>query len=295
MKNGDLQQTSSYTYHLVWRQFLNFLGGFKNLPELWEQKMVMFAAHLGNEGCQPGTVSSYMSAIRYKLRKDGVDIPDKNFEIASIIRTCKMKNNRVFYRCGITKPMMKDLLLALKRTLKDKGQEYLFYMYRAVFLTAYYGMFRIGEIAQGPHTMKFCDVKQSSNKNKYLVILRSSKTHGKGDFPHTVNIPQVVDVEEENMLFDPFQALNDYKLRRPRTDDQQNFFVFRDGTPLKCNTLRRMLYRILAAANYNKEIFDFHSWRVGRASDLLRSGIPFHLVKKWGNWKSDSILKYFKF
>lgn len=224
-----------------------------------------------------------------------MDIPDKNFEIVSIIRTCKLKNNRVFYQCGISKTMMKELLMTLKAELKDKGQNYLFYLYRAVFLTAYYGMFRIGEIAQGPHSIKQQDVKQSSNKTKYLIVLRSSKTHGKADFPHTVNIPQVVDVEETNPLFDPYIALNEYRARRPTTEQAMNFFVFQDGTPLKCSTLRRMLYRILKAANFSSEIFDFHSWRVGRASDLLHSGVPFHLVKKWGNWKSDSILKYFKF
>lgn len=71
MKNGDLQDSSQYTYHTVWRQFLEFLDGFKNLPELWEQKMVMYAAHLGNEGCQGSTVSSYMLAIRYEERWSG--------------------------------------------------------------------------------------------------------------------------------------------------------------------------------------------------------------------------------
>lgn len=294
MKNGDLAPSTSETYHTVWRNFLNFLNEFKNLPSKYEDKMVMYAAHLGNEGAHSATVGSYMSAIRYKLRKDGIDIPDKNFEIASIIRTCKLKNNRVFYRCGISKPMLKDLLQATKELLYDNGQEYQYFLYRAIFLTAYYGMFRIGEIAQGPHSVTASDVKPSTNKNKFLLILRSSKTHGKGDHPHTVNIPQVVDVEEDRTINDPYQALNDYRVRRP-VGGSDNFFLLQDGTPVKTYQVRAMLKRVIVKANYDPEILDFHSFRVGRASDLLNSSVPFHIVKKWGNWKSNSILRYFKF
>lgn len=295
MKNGDLENSTSATYHSIWRNFLLFLEGFKNLPKDWEQKMVMYAAHLGNEGNTAPTVSSYMSAIRYKLRKDGVEIPDKNFEIASIIRTCKIKNNRVFYRCGINKVMMKDLVACLDRLYKQEGQTYLYYLYRAMLWTAYYGMFRISEITDSNHVLKTQDVKESINKRKFLCVLRSSKTHKKSDFPHTVHIPQVVDVEESNQANDPYEALRDYKRIRHQ-NGSSNFFVFREGTPVKAHHFRTLLFKLLRMGNYDTEIFDCHSARVGRASDLLNSGVPFFLVKRWGNWKSDnSILKYFKF
>lgn len=222
--------------------------------------MVMYAAHLGNVGEYSQTVASYMSAIRYKLRKDGIQIPDKNFEIASIIRTCKLKNDEVRYCCGITKQMTKDLIRAAHRLYEKNGQHYLYILYRAVFLTTYYGMFRIGEIADSEHSLKAADVKQAENKNKFLLILRSSKTHGKGDHPHTVAIPQVVDIPEEDLMFDPSQALREYEALKPKSN---NFFVFQDGSPLKIQQLRRVFYKILKLANFDVDIFDFHSFRVG--------------------------------
>lgn len=254
--------------------------------------MVMYAAHLGNVGETSQTVASYMSAIRYKLRKDGLDIPDRNFEIASIIRTCKLKNDQVRYRCGLTKKMTEDLVLAAQRLLLGKGQTYLFKMYRAVFLVAYYGMFRIGELGDSPHALQACDVKVSTNKTKFLLILRSSKTHGKGDHPHTVNIPQLVDVNFDNDLFNPYLALLDFQNIRPKAD---NFFIHQDGSPLQVTHIRTMFKKVLKQANFDTEIFDFHSYRVGRATELLANSVPFEIVKKWGNWKSDSIWKYFKF
>lgn len=296
MKNGDIEDSTKETYHTIWLGFLRFLDGFKDLPKDWEQKMVMYAAHLGNTGNQAPTVSSYMSAIKYKLKKDGVIIPDKNFEIASIIRTCKIKNNAVFYRCGINKPMMKNLVAILKKDCNDKGQEYLFKLYRAMFWTAYYGMFRISELTESKHALKFQDMKEAINKRKFLCILRSAKNLKKSEFPHTVHIPQIVDIQEGCADNDPYIALSEYKAIRPDTCKTDNFFTFADGTPVTAYHYRKVLQRMLLKGNYNTEIFDCHSARVGRASDLLNSGVPFFLVKKWGNWKSDnSILKYFKF
>lgn len=151
-------------------------------------------------------------------------------------------------------------------------------------------MMRIGEIGHSDHAVKAADVKQSSNKRNFLLILRSSKMHGKGNHPHTISIPQVVDVDEEN---DPYLAIKDYMEVRPK--DAQEFFVLRDGSPLKLPLIRRIFKKLLTIAHFDVEIFDFHSFRVGRASDLLASSIPFEIIKKWGNWKSDSIWKYFKF
>lgn len=235
MKNGDLRNSSQQMYHKVWTNFLKFLDGFKNLPTKWEDKMVMYAAHLGNIGEFSQTVASYMSAIRYKLRKDGLEIPDKNFEIASIIRTCKLKNDRVRYRCGLTRRMTEDLIMATKTLFLNNGQVYLYKLYRALFLAAYYGMFCIGELGDSLHALQAKDVKPAANKSKFLLILRSSKTHGLGDHPHTVNIPQVVNTPPQDNIFDPYIALQEYSEIRPIAD---NFFVLADGSPLKVAQIR---------------------------------------------------------
>ena len=52
----------------------------------------------------------------------------------------------------------------------------------------YYGLFRIGEIAFGEHTIKACDIHIGDEGEKILVILHSSKTHGKADRPQEVKI-----------------------------------------------------------------------------------------------------------
>lgn len=60
----------------------------------------------------------------------------------------------------------------------DKGQEYLAKLYRAMIVTAYYGLFRIGEIAESRHVIKYMDVHATQGKDQVLFVLMTSKNHG---------------------------------------------------------------------------------------------------------------------
>ena len=67
-------------------------------------------------------------------------------------------------------------------------QPYLGILNRALLVTAYYGLFRVGEITQSDHIVKVSDVHIEVNKNKLLFILRSSKTHNEGFKPQQIKI-----------------------------------------------------------------------------------------------------------
>ena len=57
-----------------------------------------------------------------------------------------------------------------------------------MLVTAYYRLFRIGEISQSEHVIKACDVHIGTNKKKLMFVVRSSKTHSLGDKPQIVKI-----------------------------------------------------------------------------------------------------------
>ena len=57
-----------------------------------------------------------------------------------------------------------------------------------MFVSAYYGLLRIGKIALGLHVIKVTDVHVGVNKKKVLFVLRSSKTHVLGSKPQIVKI-----------------------------------------------------------------------------------------------------------
>ena len=51
-------------------------------------------------------------------------------------------------------------------------------LYMALFSTAYFGLFRVGELTASKHVVKAVNVRIGQNKNKILFILDSSKMHG---------------------------------------------------------------------------------------------------------------------
>ena len=56
--------------------------------------------------------------------------------------------------------------------------------------TTCYGLFRVSELAwtKSGHAALVKDVQIASNKNKFLFVLRSSKTHGAESPPQLVKI-----------------------------------------------------------------------------------------------------------
>ena len=64
-------------------------------------------------------------------------------------------------------------------------------MYKAIFVLAYYGLFRVGELTKGGHPVHITDVHVGRNKRKMQVILHTSKTHGLGDNLQKVKIESV--------------------------------------------------------------------------------------------------------
>lgn len=69
---------------------------------------------------------------------------------------------------------------------KYKSQPHLAALYTARILTAYYGLFRIDELTQSEHIIKYSDVSATIDRSKCIFLLRSSKTHSKNTKPQMV-------------------------------------------------------------------------------------------------------------
>ena len=62
-------------------------------------------------------------------------------------------------------------------------QPYLEIMYKALFCLTYYGMLRVGEVSLSTHTLKAANIHVGHNKDKLMVTMYTSKTHGKEPGP----------------------------------------------------------------------------------------------------------------
>lgn len=258
--------------------------------------MVLYASFLADIGNNSATVASYMSAIRYVLRHDGIDINDKCCKLSSIIRACKLHNDVITVRRPIRSGLLRLILGQVNTIFLDNGQPYLAALYRAIFSSAYYGLMRISELV-GKHAVLTEDVHFATNQTKLKVkyVLRSSKTHNLG------KRPQMLDIYPDYQVLDtplcPVNIIRNFaKMRPPKTVLGENFFVFSDGTPVAERHVRAVLRKCICKLNLPWKSFNFHGYRSGRATDLFKWNFSIDWIRKIGRWskKSTSILAYFK-
>ena len=176
-----------------------------------------------------------------------------------------------------------------------KSQPYLELLYKTIFLIAFYGLLRIGEVAESPHAIKAANVFIGTNKNKVLLILYSSKTHGKESRPQRVKISESIQSKKGDKFFCPFRTIKSYfKLRGPYRHTDEQFFVFRDGSNVTPDNIRLVLNQALKRLDLDSTVYSFHSIRIGRATQLIKDGCSIEEVKRLGRWKSNAVYRYIK-
>ena len=172
------RNSTARTYMSVWRQFNNFIIKLDVKPKEWEQRATLFVAFLIENGKQSGTVKSYISAIKRILIDDGYPWDDKKILLNSLTKSCKLVNDRVTTRLPIQCGLLELLLFEVQRIFRKNNQPYLESLFKTIFIIGYYGLFRVGELTKSPHVMRAKDVYISHNKDKILIVLHTSKTHG---------------------------------------------------------------------------------------------------------------------
>ena len=189
------------------------------------------------------------------------------------------------------------LNVLLKYIERNFDQLYLQKLYRAIFATAYYGMFRIGEITLSPHVIKAINVHIAQNKKKMLFLLRSSKTHGQNVKPQMVKVAASGKTNQLNGCC-PFQILRDYlKVRKGFVTLEEQFFVLWDRSPVTPINFRTMLKKVISEAGFDNTYYSSHSFRGGRSVDLFNNGISINNIRKLGKWspRSTAVYSYLKF
>ena len=263
----------------------------------WEQKTALFGAYLVDGGIQSSTLRLYFSAIKHILKQDGYKWDDSKVLLNALVKSCKLENDKVKVRLPIQKGLLEMLLFEIERYYRNNQQPYLEQMYKTIFLLAYYGMMRVGELTMGDHTLKACNMHVGNNKDKILMVLYTSKTHGKESRPQRIKISAAHQAwhSKYKSFFCPFKAVGSYMAFRGNylSEDEQ-FFVFADRSPVKPYHFRNMLRTLLDDIDLNSSLYDVHSFRIGRTCDLHKFGYSIEAIKSMGRWKSNAVYRYLK-
>ena len=276
-------------YLSVWRSFNEFFIQLDRKPRSWEDRLVLFVGYLIENKRKAGTVKSYISAIKSVLADDGVQLNLDRCLLNALTRACRLAHDKVRTRLPIQRGVLSILVKYAGLVYGD--QPYLLSLYRSLFTTMYYGLFRVGELTTGSHPVKATDVHIAYNKRKLMFVLRSSKTHTEADRPQVIKISS--DFTGEPELACPFTLLQQFlALRRSCRQKNEPFFIFRDRSPVTPAHLRRALRAVLTEAKLDPLLYDTHSFRAGRAVDLVSGGTSVESLKQAGRWRSNAVYRY---
>ncbi len=254
----------------------------------------LFIAHLHKIPYRHSTILTYMSAISYVHKLQGLPDPTSTFLVSKVLLGVKNSTSPPDRLLPITKPLLHRIIQYIPYVTQD---HYLRTMYKATFLLMYYACLRVGEVSKSSHTDNILLLNQvtpniSSSHvltcppSSYSIAFTSYK-HSQGKTP-TLSLSQT-----PNKLYCPVHALFLYLRKRPNRTPY--LFVDRDGCVITRNQIVALLKSCLQKASIPSHNISSHSFRVGRTTDL--AFVHHHSdsqIQALGRWKSSAYKLYIR-
>ena len=252
--------------------------------------IALFISFLCAKGLAPATINSYLSAIAYVHKIKGHYDPTKSFLVEKLL-VAVGRRGQADVRMPISRPLLYELVRALQHTSPSAYRRSLF---GAMFMTAFYGFFRIGELScnskqQVDTVVQFDQVtflKQSSRVTAVKIVITKFKHN-------TNNRPFVITIESEpSEPFCPVQTLIDYiKLRGYHKGP---LFTCAAGGAISTNNFNTELRRALNFCGLDCSRYKSHSFRIGAACHASEKGFSDSQIRALGRWSSDAFRTYIR-
>lgn len=229
----------------------------------------------------PSTLCTYIG-FRHKLN----NLQDlvSSFFIIKLLQGARKKRPQVDGRLPITKPVLHRLVLALNNTC---GNPYYRSAYKAMFLIAFYGFLRIGEItkninANSSHCLNRVDVQVTSGG---VIITCHSYKHS---IPGSIS--KIFIKREVELTFCPVVHLERYLTQRGNGEGY--FFMHPNLSPISRAQFVASLNAALSFIGLRPSVCKGHSFRIGAPTLAYHLGKSDTQIRALGRWKSNAFLKY---
>ena len=175
------------------------------------------------------------------------------------------------------------MLRILEQTL---GNSYKGSLYKALLLLAYYACLRAGEIVVSNskvHTLNFENLS-FMDKGSLAIQMQTFKHCSE---PVTLMLSKL-----PTEPYCPVIANENYLTLRGNCSGP--IFINEEKVPLRRKDFAGMLKSCMQKLGMKKELYNTHSFRIGRATDLALLGLPDHVIRSTGRWRSNAYTKYIR-
>ena len=288
MKRVDLGLRPHTTAQYV-RQFKVFLAFvlYSKLESVHSlQSILLFIELLASNTLSYHVMVNYMSALKHMFNRYGW--PSANLSHPLVLRLLKGVNY------SITPNLTPKGIFMLPQIREISSLCELFestLTYRAAFLVAFYGLFRISNMA--PQSARLFDNTRHLLRNDLRfefpgvhIKLKWAKNVQAPEKIHVIKLPEVRD-----HILCPVHTLRQL-LSTKKLPGQDPLFVLDDYTLLTQSLLRKRLATFVRTLGLPVPQFGFHSFRRTGATLAFDADTPLQSIKMQGLWSSDAIWSY---
>lgn len=192
-------------------------------------------------------------------------------------------------RLPITLPILIQLVQALPFTLSS---QYYVKLLQAMFVIAFFGFFRIGELTspgKGHPSISHSQLTFVSKRggSTEMKLTLSNFKHNKNGKPHSIFFSG-----QENKVICPISKMQAYiQCRGGHTGP---LFCTPDLKPVPRQFFTKHLNNALTFCNLNPNWYKSHSFRIGSASYAAEKGMSDAQIRQLGRWKTEAFKRYIR-
>lgn len=256
--------------------------GSRMLP-ISARRLAQFIAVCHHKGLKPSSITTIISAISYIHQLNGYRNPTQAFLIKQLIQSVK-KMSVADNRLPITLPILKVLLRTLKAVVSDKFDRR---MLRAMFVVAFFGLLRIGEISQTSSNNQHTVLRQHLTIHPTSVsIMLTNYKHSQGQAARILLKRQADSKICPVRHLQKYLALAKHKLGP--------LFQHKCNCPVQSTFFSMILKKCVKQAGLDTTKFKPHSFRIGGATHAHGLGYSTSQIQALGRWKSSAFQKYIR-
>ena len=242
------------------------------------EHVLLFIIHQHNKGYAARTIASQMSGLSYVHKLLDISDPTSHFVIRKTLVAIRRVPTGKLIRMPISIELLYQLVDAIENTISSQYRRFLF---KAMFLTAFHGFLRVGEITSSSN---FISVSNTNfDKNSVSITLPSYKhSHGHAAVIH-------IHRSSDRPAYCPVSALEQYVSRR---GTQSGPLFTAQGGGISRRWFLQVLRNALSFLGVASGQYNTHSFRIGAASHWASKGASDAQIRLWGRWKSDAFKSY---
>jgi len=249
-----------------------------------------FIAWLSLQRKAHATVSCYVAGLSFWHRIHCLPDPTNCFLIKKLLSALRRRRQVADKRLPISPIILKQLIHGLASVTKSR---YELTLYQTVFIIAYFGFLRLGEIAAeskqriaGGLLATDVRVQRTGGQDMVVITLRHTKTSQYG-------FPQIIKLQSApgNTLC-PVLAVQRFMAVRPQAG--VSFFCHFDGSCVTRHQLQATLRKVTAAIGLNSHRYTSHSFRIGVTTSAAAAGFSPEQIQSCGRWRSAAFRTYIR-